>query len=140
MAGRATRSVGNREMCLDPVGGNGGGLMSTEGDWVNTIACRPVMSVTGNNCKLYVYACYGGVGKRNEQQTNEKSVDQLSDQIWPTPNWNPTGTDEPSTLIQDRGRNTNPLDAIQLELGLVNNDIPRSAEHSGYLNQEHYNA
>jgi hypothetical protein len=78
--------------------------------------------ILSGDCYLYGNACYGGYGKRNEQQTNEKSVDLLSDQIWPTPNWNPTGTDEPSTLIQiqDRGRNTNPLHALQLVLYIAN--------------------
>jgi hypothetical protein len=70
--------------------------------------------ILSGDCYLYGNKCLGGHGKRSEQQTNEKSVDVLSDQIWPTPNWNPTGTDEHSTLIQDRQRNTNPLHALQL--------------------------
>nr|CAH0100325.1 unnamed protein product [Daphnia galeata] len=97
-----------------------------------------MLAIVSGNCYLYGNACFGAHGKRSEQQTNEKSVDRLSDQIWPTPNWNPTGADEPSTLIQEQRRNTNPLHALQLESVLVYNDIPRSAEHSRYLNQEDY--
>ncbi|EFX80320.1 CCHamide-like precursor, partial [Daphnia pulex] len=93
-----------------------------------------MLAIVSGNCNKYGNACFGAHGKRSDFKRT--SAVDLSDQIWPVAaNWNPTRPDEP---IQER-RQMKPLPALQLESVLVYNDIPRSAEHSRYLNQEDYN-